>query len=214
MDSIITVQLCCCNMKTATDNVEVEKGGSIPIIYIWISQIFTCQETWFLFWFFFQIFKNTNNIWAPQAVWELAAITLGLCIVHGCPILSNCSLSYFLWSSYYSLFIVLKTKLLNNLVELYFSPFFKKWFLFLFFFVNESLFFFFFATAIKLFSYSSFGLSQVALVVNNPPAITGDMRRGFDPWVRKIRWRRDHGNPLQYSRQENPMDRGAWRATI
>ena len=34
MDSIITVQLCCCNMKTTTDKVEVEKGGSIPIIYI------------------------------------------------------------------------------------------------------------------------------------------------------------------------------------
>ena len=23
-----------------------------------------------------------------------------------------------------------------------------------------------------------------------------------------------HDNPLQYSRQENPMDRGAWRATV
>ena len=23
-----------------------------------------------------------------------------------------------------------------------------------------------------------------------------------------------HGNPLQYSYPENPMDRGAWRATI
>ena len=23
-----------------------------------------------------------------------------------------------------------------------------------------------------------------------------------------------HGNPLQYSCQENPMDRGAWRATV
>ena len=23
-----------------------------------------------------------------------------------------------------------------------------------------------------------------------------------------------HGNPLQYSRLENPMDRGAWRATV
>ena len=34
MDSIITVQLCCWNMKTTTDNVGVEKCGSIPIIYI------------------------------------------------------------------------------------------------------------------------------------------------------------------------------------
>ena len=23
-----------------------------------------------------------------------------------------------------------------------------------------------------------------------------------------------HGNPLQYSNPENPMDRGAWRATV
>ena len=23
-----------------------------------------------------------------------------------------------------------------------------------------------------------------------------------------------HGNPLQYSRQENPMDRGAWQAAV
>ena len=37
-------------------------------------------------------------------------------------------------------------------------------------------------------------------------------RPGFDPWVGKISWRR-HGNPLQYSCLENPMDRGAWRAT-
>ena len=35
---------------------------------------------------------------------------------------------------------------------------------------------------------------------------------GFDPWVRKIPWRQ-HGNPLQHSWLENPMDRGAWWAT-
>ena len=28
--------------------------------------------------------------------------------------------------------------------------------------------------------------SQVALVVKNLPASAGDMRSGFDPWVRKI----------------------------
>ena len=33
--------------------------------------------------------------------------------------------------------------------------------------------------------------SQVALVVKNPPANAGDTkRRGLDPWVRKISWRR------------------------
>ena len=34
------------------------------------------------------------------------------------------------------------------------------------------------------------GTSQVALVVKNPPANAGDTRHGFNPWVRKIPWRR------------------------
>ena len=37
-------------------------------------------------------------------------------------------------------------------------------------------------------------------------------RREFSPWVGKIPWRR--GNPLQYSCLKNPMDRGAWWATV
>ena len=37
-------------------------------------------------------------------------------------------------------------------------------------------------------------------------------RPRFDPWVRKIPWRREWQFPLQYSDLENPMDRGAWRA--
>ena len=37
-------------------------------------------------------------------------------------------------------------------------------------------------------------------------------RPGSDPWVRKIPWRR-HGNPLQYSCLENPMEKRAWWAT-
>ena len=35
-------------------------------------------------------------------------------------------------------------------------------------------------------------------------------RHEFDPWVKKIPWRREHGNPLPYSCLENLMDRGAW----
>ena len=31
---------------------------------------------------------------------------------------------------------------------------------------------------------------QVALVIKNPLASAGDMRHGFDPWIRKIPWRR------------------------
>ena len=38
-------------------------------------------------------------------------------------------------------------------------------------------------------------------------------RRGLYPWVRKIPGIGD-GNPLQYSCLENPMDRGAWWATV
>ena len=38
-------------------------------------------------------------------------------------------------------------------------------------------------------------------------------RLRFNPWVRKIPWRR-HGNPLQYSCLENPTDRGAWSAIV
>ena len=36
---------------------------------------------------------------------------------------------------------------------------------------------------------------------------------GFDPWVRKT-LRGGNGNPLQYSCLKNPMDRGAWQATV
>ena len=56
--------------------------------------------------------------------------------------------------------------------------------------------------------------SQAVLVVKNLPAIAGDIRdtdsmpgSGRSPGGR-------HGNPLQYSCLENPMDRGAWQATV
>ena len=56
--------------------------------------------------------------------------------------------------------------------------------------------------------------SWVALVVKNLPANAGDVRDtdsipglGRSP-------RGSHGNPLQYSCLENPMNRGAWKATV
>ena len=51
--------------------------------------------------------------------------------------------------------------------------------------------------------------SQVALVVKNPTANGGDLRDlGLIPeWGRSPAG--GHGNPLQNSRVENPMDRGA-----
>ena len=39
-------------------------------------------------------------------------------------------------------------------------------------------------------------------------------RPGFNPWVRKIPWRREGQPLLQYPCLENPIDRGAWRATV
>ena len=38
-------------------------------------------------------------------------------------------------------------------------------------------------------------------------------RLRFDPWVRKIPWRKEW-LPLQYSCLEDPMDGGAWRAIV
>ena len=51
----------------------------------------------------------------------------------------------------------------------------------------------------------------VALVVKNLPANAGDIiDLGSIPgWGRSLGG--GHGNPLQYSCQENPMDRGTWR---
>ena len=39
-------------------------------------------------------------------------------------------------------------------------------------------------------------------------------RPRFDPWVEKIRWRRDWLYPFQFSCLENFMDKGAWCATV
>ena len=58
------------------------------------------------------------------------------------------------------------------------------------------------------------GASQVTLMVKNLPADAGDTR---DPsWIPGSgrSSREGHGNLLQYSCLENPMDRGAWRATV
>ena len=56
--------------------------------------------------------------------------------------------------------------------------------------------------------------SQVALVVKNPPANAGNVRDlGSIPGLGKSPGA-GHGNPLQYSCLENPMDREAWWATV
>ena len=56
--------------------------------------------------------------------------------------------------------------------------------------------------------------SQVLLVMKNPSANTGDIRdTSFIPGSRRSPGE-VHGNPLQNSCLENPMDRGAWWATV
>ena len=56
--------------------------------------------------------------------------------------------------------------------------------------------------------------SQVALVVKNLPSNAGDVRdMGSIPGLGRSPGG-GNGNPLQYSCLENPMDRGAWRATV
>ena len=57
-------------------------------------------------------------------------------------------------------------------------------------------------------------LSQVVLVVKNPPANSGDTREvgSYPGWGRSSGG--GNGNLLQYSCLENFMDRGAWWATV
>ena len=58
------------------------------------------------------------------------------------------------------------------------------------------------------------GASQVAQMVKNVTANVGDIRDTSSV----LGWGRSpgegHGNPLQDSCLENPMNRGAWRATV
>ena len=51
-------------------------------------------------------------------------------------------------------------------------------------------------------------------MVKNPPANAGDLRDAVSVFGSERSPGRGHGNPLQYSRLENPIDRGAWQATV
>ena len=56
--------------------------------------------------------------------------------------------------------------------------------------------------------------SRVVLVVKNSPAKAGDLRdEGLIPGSGRSPGK-GNGNPLQYSCLENPMDGGAWQATV
>ena len=55
---------------------------------------------------------------------------------------------------------------------------------------------------------------QVALVVKNPPANVGDVRDAASiPGLGRSSGG-GHGNPLQYSCLDDPVDRGAGQATV
>ena len=56
--------------------------------------------------------------------------------------------------------------------------------------------------------------SQVVVVVKNPPANAGDTKdMGLIPGLERSPGE-GNGNPVQGSCLENPMDRGAWCATV
>ena len=55
-------------------------------------------------------------------------------------------------------------------------------------------------------------VTQVALVVKNPPANAADMRQGFDAWVRKIPWRREW-QPTPVLLPGKSHGQGAWQVT-
>ena len=67
---------------------------------------------------------------------------------------------------------------------------------------------------VEFWVYFGRNASQVALVIKNSPASAGDVRdmdsipgSGRSPGG-------EHGSPCQDSCLENPMDRGAWQATV
>ena len=70
------------------------------------------------------------------------------------------------------------------------------------------------ALSIGRWVYGGLSLCQASQAVKNPPANAGDGRdTGSIPELGRSPGAED-GNPLQYSRLENSMDRGSWRATV
>ena len=62
--------------------------------------------------------------------------------------------------------------------------------------------------------FTRVGASQVAPVEKNPPACAGDLRdAGLIPGSGRSPGG-GHGNPLQYTCLETPLDRGAWWTTV
>ena len=67
--------------------------------------------------------------------------------------------------------------------------------------------------SLSIYIYIPTWASKVVLVVKNLPANAGDVRdKGSIPGSRRSPGG-GHGNPLQYSCLQNPMDGGVWRTT-
>ena len=66
----------------------------------------------------------------------------------------------------------------------------------------------------RLVLHTEMGFQKVVLVVKNLPVNAADLRDkgSIAGWGRSPG--QGNGNPLQYCGLENPMDRGAWRATV
>ena len=62
--------------------------------------------------------------------------------------------------------------------------------------------------------FLTYKASQVALVVKNPPANSGDTGDSDSIPGLGISHGEGNGNPLQYSCLENSRDRGGWQATV
>ena len=65
-----------------------------------------------------------------------------------------------------------------------------------------------------LFLHRKEKAAQVALVVKNLLAIAADVRASGSILSSGRSPGGGHGNPLQYSCLENPMDRGSWQAIV
>ena len=79
-----------------------------------------------------------------------------------------------------------------------------------------------FSPCFSFFLLSSFIFGAIYFVIFFPGGASGKepschcsrhKRLGFSPWVWKILWRREW-LPLQYSCLDNPVDRGAWWASV
>ena len=102
----------------------------------------------------------------------------------------------------------LLTKILLNYirVEFYWSLFFESWFFSFYLSLDYPT-----RAILSYMYYTILWASQVALVLKNLPTNTGDIRVESSTHGSGRSPGGGHGNPLQYSCLENPMDRGAWQ---